>query len=111
MQNKKWAWVAGVFFLISSVTARGSIVSTFDLDADGWTHSPGGDPLSTVAWSATGGNPGGSLTLQDQAAGNNDYWRAPAKFLGNFSSSYGLTFSFDVKIDRTGQNFTDVDVE
>ncbi len=88
---------------------RASIVSTFDTDTDGWTRG-GGDNNSLVGWSASTGNPGGCLTMQDEAAGTTDYWKAPAKFLGDQSAMYEGTLSYDLRLDRTGQNFADIDV-
>jgi alkaline phosphatase D len=98
-------------FLIAfaGVTRAAVVVSTFDTDTDGWFRGAG-DNNSLVRWSATDGNPGGALTMQDEAAGTTDYWFAPAKFLGNQSASYGGTLAYDLKIDRTGQPFADLDV-
>jgi alkaline phosphatase D len=89
--------------------ARGAVVSTFDDGTEGWFRGAG-DSNSLVVWSAAGGNPGGCLTMQDQAGGTTDYWYAPAKFLGDQLSAYGGTLSYDLKIDRAGQNFVDLDV-
>jgi hypothetical protein len=98
-----------LLLVASSGAAQAAIISTFDNDAEGWTHGRG-DPNSQVVWSATGGNLGGCLTLVDQAAGNTDYWQAPAKFLGDLSNTYLGTLSFDLKLDTAGTVFSDFDV-
>lgn len=90
--------LAGVVSLaLTCVSAKATVTSTFDTDADGWTHAPGGDTDSTVTYSHTGGNPGGAVVLSDAAEGNTDYFLAPSKYLGNDSSAYGGTLSFDLK--------------
>lgn len=88
--------LAGTVALLLSSGAQAYVSSTFDTGADGWTHAPGGDADTTVTWEATGGNPGGALLMNDAAEGNNDYFLAPAEYLGNDSSYYGGTLSFDV---------------
>ena len=102
--------VSALLVALAGPAARAAVItSTFDTDADGWFRGAG-DNNSLVGWSATGGNPGGALTMQDEAAGTTDYWYAPAKFLGNQSAAYGGTLAYDLRIDRTGQAFTDLDV-
>ena len=73
-----------------------TVTSTFDTNADGWTHAPGGDPGSTVTFSATGGNPGGRIVLNEAAQGAFDFFQAPAKYLGNDSAFLNGTFSFQL---------------
>ncbi|MBS1557950.1 MAG: VCBS repeat-containing protein [Bacteroidetes bacterium] len=79
----------------------GAIVSDFSMNADGWTApNAAGGILNYVA---TGGNPTGYVS----ATGYNSgvmfpvpiyfYFTAPAKFLGNVSSLYNHTITFDLQ--------------
>ncbi len=77
-------------------SASANVTDTFDTNADGWTHAPGGDPDTTVTYSATGGNPGGDIVLSDAGEGANDFFNAPAKYLGNDSVYLNGTFSFQL---------------
>src|SRR5262249_42780714 len=79
-----------------------TILSNFAANVDGWTRYSGGDGSSSVSWTSTGGTSGsGGLVLNDSAGGLNDYFDAPAKFLGNQSTFYGGTLSFDLEISFT----------
>lgn len=89
----------GVWLLLLAscpMGATAAAISTFDTDTDGWTHASGGDPGTTVTWSATGGKPGGRAVLTDASQGNGDYFAAPAKFLGNDLFAYGKQLTFDI---------------
>lgn len=88
-----------------------SISSTFDSNADGWMQT-NGDSASQVIWQAAGGNPGGNILYDEAAAGGVDRMSAPAKFIGDRSTSVGGTFSFDWQTDQLNAptNFND-DVE
>ncbi len=77
-------------------SALANVTSTFDTNADGWTHAPGGDPDTTVTFSATGGNPGGEIVLNEAAEGAFDFFQAPAKYLGNDSAFLNGTFAFQL---------------
>ncbi|MEX0741201.1 MAG: FG-GAP-like repeat-containing protein, partial [Phycisphaeraceae bacterium] len=60
---------------------------------DGWTaFGDTGNPR----WESEGGNPGGSFAVEDLAQGPVVYFSAPAKFLGDRSSSYGLPLAYDL---------------
>jgi hypothetical protein len=72
-----------------------SVTSTFDTDADGW--SAAGDFASPVTWSATGGNPAGTVFIPDSVTGGTTYFVAPAKYLGNHAGAYGQSLTFDLK--------------
>ena len=73
------------------------IISKFDLTAEGWLLDSPSDPGSTLAWLATGGNPGGYVRITDAAQSTVDRFSAPALFLGNKSGFYGGTFKFDIR--------------
>ncbi len=77
-------------------SARANVTDTFDTSASGWTHAPGGDPGTTVMFSATGGDPGGCIVLTDAGAGAFDFFNAPAKYLGNDSGYLNGSFSFEL---------------
>lgn len=90
-------------------SAMFSISSTFDFDDEGWVVS--GDATSaTPDYNATGGNPGGFLSADDNVAGGVWYWDAPVKFLGNQSFSFGETLSFDLAQSVVANQFNASDV-
>ncbi|MBX2942088.1 MAG: gliding motility-associated C-terminal domain-containing protein [Cyclobacteriaceae bacterium] len=92
-------------FVLFIVSAKGQIISTFDSDADGWT---GIDNLtgSNPTYQSNGGNPGGYIEVVDGVQGTATYFNAPAKFLGNRSSSYGATLRFDLQVSITPNSST-----
>jgi hypothetical protein len=87
-----------------------AITSTFDTDTEGWTAQ--GDVVGTINWLATGGNPGGHVAIDDQAAGGVTYFVAPAAFLGDKSVALGSDLRFDLMQVYTGSasQFDDPDV-
>lgn len=70
------------------------VTSSFDTDSEGWQAI--GDVAGTLNWSATGGNPGGHVSITDLTTGGVTYFVAPAKFLGDQSAAYGTTLGFDL---------------
>jgi hypothetical protein len=83
--------------------------STFDAGDQGWLLS--GDAVTAIPeWLSSGGNPGGYIHGTDVVAGGVWYWQAPAAFLGNASSSYGQSLSFDLRMRGSGPVFDDSDV-
>jgi hypothetical protein len=87
-----------------------AITSTFDTDTEGWTAQ--GDVVGTIHWLATGGNPGGHVSIDDQTAGGVTYFVAPAAFLGDKSAALGSDLRFDLMQVYTGSasQFNDADV-
>ncbi|MEO0716785.1 MAG: laminin B domain-containing protein, partial [Planctomycetota bacterium] len=90
-------------------TASGSVVSTFDTDADGWGIT--GD-ANGFTWSATGGSTGetddGYVFAND--AGQGIIWNfdAPVKFLGDQSEFAGGMLSWDlIQISTPGSDIDD----
>jgi hypothetical protein len=71
--------------------------STFDVSDEGWRVGeyvvPSGEIIPCIM--PSGGNPGGWIQTDDQ------FWwtafRAPASFLGDRTSAFGGTLSFDIK--------------
>jgi hypothetical protein len=95
--------------LAAGSTQAATIVSTFDTDDEGWRGT--GDVTSTVpAYLSSGGNPGGTIEIDDQTAGGTWYYSAPAKFLGDRSLAYGQPLSFDLYQRGSGQQFAASDV-
>ncbi|WP_020163854.1 laminin B domain-containing protein [Methyloversatilis discipulorum] len=68
--------------------------STFDTDAEGWSAQ--GDIEGPLTWSATGGNPGGNVFIDDLTTGGVTYFVAPSLFLGNFAGAFGSQLTFDL---------------
>jgi hypothetical protein len=78
--------------LCSLEAGAATISSDFSADLDGWTISSGSGALS---YSATGGNPGGYLFVDNAEGSIIVRAIAPAKFLGNLSAYDGGTLRFD----------------
>jgi Laminin B (Domain IV) len=79
-----------------------SASQTFDTDAGGWVtlQSPlDVQPFPPVAYHASGGNPGGYVSLLDTGGGALAVasMRGGTGFSGDFSGAYGGTLSFDLK--------------
>jgi gliding motility-associated-like protein len=88
-----------------NLQAQAQITSTFDTDAEGWTaidNISGTDPTHV----ATGGNPGGFIQVVDGVLGTATYFVAPAKFLGNRSSSFGKLLTFELQVYTTANSST-----
>ena len=84
-------------------------MSTFDVDAEGWTVT--GDAVSPIPnYISSGGNPGGYISATDSELSDVWYWQAPAKFLGNISEAYGQTLRFDLRQSALTQQRDDNDV-
>lgn len=100
-----------IVFLLWSVTflwithTHAQISSTFDSNADGWTASDS-QTGPAPAYEASGGNPGGFISVIDAVAGTATYFNAPAKFLGNRSSYHGGILAFDLQVDVTPNSST-----
>src|SRR5215471_17902758 len=94
----------------SGATAKAATVSsTFDTTAEGW--SAAGDFATPVTWQGTGGNPNGTVSIEDSVTGGVTFFVAPAKFLGNHSDAYGKTLTFDLKqVIGSPNQFEDDDV-
>lgn len=76
--------------LAVAAPAGAEIVSTFDVDLDGWTT----DNTGPFTPSSVGGNPGGYAELDNDEL-TTAHLFAPAKFLGDLSAYDGGTVSFD----------------
>ncbi len=103
--RRTWS-IAAASLLLASTPALAWVESTFDNGLDGWVAvdlpwpDPGAPPqaLNTYVpdYEASGGNPGGYISLQDPSAGPVFYWRAPADFLGDRGDAYGQQLRFDL---------------
>ena len=83
----------------ASVAFSGEIVSTFDTGDEGWTRNTPSDPAATISWFSTGGNPDGYIRFNEPGQGTNDFFSAPAIFLGNQGGKYGGELSFDLRLN------------
>jgi hypothetical protein len=94
---------------ISLTASAATVISTFNTDTEGW--SAAGDFATPVTWTATGGNPGGTVSIEDSVTGGVTFFVAPGKFLGNHADAYGKTLTFDLKqIIGSPNQFDDDDV-
>lgn len=84
--------------LMPAAASAGTVTSTFDDGADGWTAT---EP-DEVAWAPAGGNPDGYLRFEE-LSGVNTYIIAPPAFLGDWSALEGSgSLQYDHKIFSTG---------
>lgn len=80
------------------------VISRFDDDAEGWGEFNDG----RAEYSSTFGNPAGSFRVSDRVRGTVWYFLAPDKFLGDQSSNYGGTLSYDLWVSHYVGNNTAV---
>lgn len=101
-----------LFFVSSSPAFATTIISTFDVDAEGWTASG-----AIVTYEASGGSPGGFLKIIDA---KDDTFSAypPSKFNGNLLQYDGGLLSYDVIVvepttpfDSVGSGFGRIQLE
>ena len=94
---KKWLYytVAALIAFSSSSSYALTISSTFDTNDEGWIGIPG---EGSASYSATGGNPGGHISVTDIGSGGllGSGAVAPGKFLGDLSAFDGGTLSVDL---------------
>jgi len=95
-----------IIWLFASAPVRAMVVSDFDVDGEGWTvvdiaQSIGNPPQilgsTGVVYEASEGNPAGSIGTTD-LSGNVTFFSAPTNFLGDASSAFGSTFSYDMRL-------------
>lgn len=96
-----------IVVVFNGLTAYTQITSTFVGNAEGWTTPNDAD--GTIAFSATGGNPGGfvfgSPFVINLGAGSIYVpfnFSAPGTYLGNRSSYYNGTLRYDIQQSTTG---------
>lgn len=92
-------------FLLGGITALFAsplfaVTSSFDEGTQGWGAL--GDIAAPVTWTASGGNPGGYISITDAATGGTTYFVAPTQFLGNQINALGHTLSFDLQQRYSG---------
>lgn len=103
--------------LSASATANAAVFSQFITNNDGWDgvgFADTGVPnfssppiVNAVVYNAAGGNPGGFVTLTDMD-GTWLYFRAPAAFLGDKSSSISGAITFNIiRLDNFNTAFHD----
>lgn len=86
--------VSALAVLLAASLPALAVTSTFDTDPEGWGAQ--GDIEGPLTWSATGGNPGGHVFIDDRTAGGVTYFVAPALFHGNFAGAFGTHLTFDL---------------
>ncbi len=74
-----------------------NVVSTFDSASHGWTVGNNGAlGASTPTYAVAGGRTGGYAWITDDSNQWTWFWDAPAEFLGDMSSAFGRTLSFNL---------------
>ncbi|MBX2946312.1 MAG: VCBS repeat-containing protein [Cyclobacteriaceae bacterium] len=105
-----------LILLLIFCTSHAQIISNFTADDEGWAAAHTGGTTATFEYVSTGGNPGGYLSASPPTSGGsvnigmNWYWVAPAKFLGQFSFSYGQHLKLDLKQSTAGTDNTVSDI-
>lgn len=112
--TSRYVFVTCISLLFTSPAGAAVISSTFDVDDEGWIGRPGEGSLAYVA---TGGNPGGYISITDIGGGSPGSGAfAPGKFLGDLSgfdsgllsvdmasfAGGGTTFPFFGTVEITG---------
>jgi gliding motility-associated-like protein len=88
-----------------------SQTSNFNTDKEGWTIIDDAGSVLQPDYNISGGNLGGFISSMDVGAANKTwYFSAPSKFLGNKSWFYGQNLKFELKQNRTDQQFNDNDI-
>ncbi len=90
--------------LVLAAAASGQ-VSTFDADDEGWGTL---NDARDFTWTDALGNPTGAIRATDSTSGDIWYFSAPSIFLGDRSSLYGGSLSWDV-LGITGNQTSIVD--
>jgi hypothetical protein len=92
------AIVAAITILYAAISAHANTIasSTFETDAEGWVvvNWDGSGSSTGVTYHLNGGNPSGFISIGDVYG--DTFWKAPSKFLGDRSSAYGGTLSYDI---------------
>jgi gliding motility-associated-like protein len=87
-----------------------SQTSSFNVDIEGWTIIGDAGGVIQPVYNTSGGNLGGFISSKDEGTGGTWYFSAPPKFLGNKSWFYGQNLRFDLKQNRTDQQFNGDDI-
>lgn len=111
MKQKLFSAAAVALLLAAASRADALLIaqSNFDANAEGWTISTFGDGTN-LAHSASGGVPGGYISITDGQTGGVFNFSAPAGYLGNKSSAYGGSLSYSQSQQGTGTQVDFADV-
>lgn len=100
-----------VIIILLKCCQQDNVTSYFSKDDEGWQIlGDAQEGVATPNYQDKGGNPGGYISANDDAAGGVWYWNAPEKFLGNKSQAYGNEFSFSLKQSSIDNQFDDEDI-
>lgn len=90
--------IALAFSFIVSIPCAAQVVTTFDIDLEGWMITGDNDYI----WQAAGGNPDGNLDVNDRATGDHNYAVAPPAYLGDWSACTAAdTLAYEVYLVNT----------
>jgi len=106
MNFKRFISFLFIFFLTTS-SANAVLISTFDVDAEGWGAV--GD-YTNFKWVDTGGNPNGYIEAKDLSRGSTWYF-SPIDWQGDWSTYIGGTLEYDIKlISSNGSYYSNDDI-
>ncbi len=107
MRSTARKYVLILTLMLACINLSAQVTSTFNANAEGWTTPNDAD--ATIAYSATGGNPGGFVFgtpfFFNLGAGTvyvPFYFVAPGTYLGNRSAYYNGTLQYDIQQSSTG---------
>jgi len=88
-----------------------AVVSTFDINDEGWTITGDAQGSSVLpTYHATGGNPGGYISATDNVQGGVWYFKAADAFHGDRNASYNAHLAFDLRQSSLNSQFNAVDI-
>lgn len=96
--------------LASSAQARVLAKSTFDTGIEGWKvvgDTKGATEVPTHF--ATGGSPGGYISIEDEVLGGTMYWRAPKVVRKQAADALGGSLAFSLRQQSAGKRPYDAD--
>ena len=118
-RKKQLMLIVTLLFCLSIGTARSRagmasgtiIVSTFDLNDEGWKVIGDAQDDSVLPnYIASGGASGGYVSAKDDTLGGVWYWEAPLQFLGDQSFAYQRNLGFFLTQSNTSSQFESPDV-
>lgn len=101
---------------LSASSSRADLIAASDFagDAEGWTATeviPNQTDQSVgIDWRANDGNPDGHVQVTDPVLSGTTYFVAPAKFLGDASSTYGETLTYDLRSTASVADFDNPEI-
>jgi hypothetical protein len=94
---------------LASVIGYSQVTSDFSVNDEGWRTVDASGVFSSPTYNIAGGNPTGNISAF-AAVYFNFYFVAPSKFLGNLTTYYNGSLSFDLQQSAAGTPFVQAEV-